>query len=72
MVRRKSVKPLRHFCLKALPALVTGHVRRMAQKASAQQWFGMLTMGDVTFDKEQTLRLQVDETREFITSQVLW
>ena len=27
MVKRKCVKPLRHFCLKSLPLLVAGHVR---------------------------------------------
>ena len=27
MVKRKCVKPLRHFCLKSLPHLVAGHVR---------------------------------------------
>ena len=30
MVKRKCVKPLRHFCLKSLPHLVAGHVREVS------------------------------------------
>ena len=43
----------------------------MATKAAAFGSFGVL-YGNVEFDREATLREQVDATRDFIASNVIW
>ena len=43
----------------------------MATKAAAFSSFGVL-YGNVEFDRQTTLRDQVDATRDFIASNVIW
>ena len=45
--------------------------RKMATKAAAFSSFGALS-GNVDFDRKATLRDQVDATREFVASNVIW
>ena len=45
--------------------------RKMATKAAAFSSFGALS-GNVDFDRKGTLRDQVDATRQFVASNVIW
>lgn len=71
MVRRKAVKPLRTFCLQAIPGLIKEHVRRMAQKASAMQWYSLFE-GNANVDKEEVLRQQVELSKKYIYENIIW
>ena len=52
MVKRKCVKPLRHFCLKSLPLLVAGHVRQVLSLISLQGVQSELRLGFVDLNFE--------------------
>lgn len=71
MVRRKPVRSLRSECLRVLPSVLRDHVRRLAHKTAALRWFALME-GNVDLDKDEVLRRQVEATKEYIFSRVVW
>lgn len=71
MVVKKQVKSLRDFCLKAIPMLVANHIRKMASKSSALQWYSILE-GDMAINRDHLLQAQVEQTQKCINEQIIW
>ncbi len=67
------MKTLRHFCLKALPKLISSHIRQVSQRAGAIKWFALFSGGDEqAHSREATLRRQVERLRRHIYENVVW
>ncbi|XP_059092006.1 uncharacterized protein LOC131887417 [Tigriopus californicus] len=71
MVAKKPVKTLRELCLKAIPTLVTTHIRKMASKSSALQWYSILD-GDMEVNRDHLLQAQVKLSQKCINEQIIW
>ncbi len=73
MVHKKKPRSLRHFCLKAVPRLISGHIRVLAQKAGAAKWYSLMSGGDEGGDdREAILRRQVDHLKRHVYENVVW
>ncbi len=59
MVKRKPVRPLREFCLRALSSLVKAQVRKLAQKSVAADWYYVFRGELGAGAKERVLEEQV-------------
>lgn len=71
MVNRKAPKTLKAACISAIPAMIHKHVRKMAHKASALEWYGFF-QGNTDVDTHQVLRDYAKVLHEFIFSYVIW
>lgn len=65
------MKSLKTTCLESLAVLITRHIRRMASRVSAAQWFGRLN-GQLDIDPEQLIRRQVQLLRDHLWSNIIW
>ncbi len=72
MVRNKEVPALRHFCLKALPKLISSHIRTVARRARAMKWYALFSGAEEDNSREAILRRQADLLRTHVYENVVW